>query len=101
MKKYAVAILFAFILCVAWMSVSAAAEVQVVDTLMGKILERYTVPTNFGNIYFNQRDVHRIVHAAARLSPLDLGSFTTDAGKIVRVKAKKFDRGMVTLVVTH
>ncbi|MBZ0271111.1 hypothetical protein K8I61_03685 [bacterium] len=77
-----------------------AQSTQTVETLIGKVLERYTLPTSFGNVYFNQRDVKHLVHAAAKLRPVDLGSFQTDQAKWVKVRVTGFDRGMVTFVIS-
>lgn len=84
-----------------WAPVAQAEESQVIDVLIGKILERYSVGTNYGNIYFNKGDLRRLVDAAAKMRPVNLGSFTTDAGVTVKVRAGKFDRGMVTLIITR
>jgi hypothetical protein len=110
MKRSAVVILIVLALCLALAQVAAAksmkkpaalADVQVVEVLIGKILEDYMVLTTYGNVYFNERDTHKLVNAAAHLRPIDLGFFTTDTGQTVKVIAKKFDRGMVTLVISH
>jgi len=110
MKRSAVVISIALILCLALGQAAIAKSipkktspgtVQSVDILMGKILEDYMVLTDFGNVYFNEKDIHRLVNAAAHLRPIDLGIFTTDTGAVVKVLAKKYDRGMVTLLVTH
>ncbi|MCZ7586045.1 MAG: hypothetical protein M5R36_23460 [Deltaproteobacteria bacterium] len=101
MKKIALPVLVLFALGLALASAASADDVQAVETLIGKILERYSVPTNFGNVYFNERDIKRLVHAAANLRPINLGVFTTDMGQTVKVRANRFDRGMVTLIITH
>ena len=80
---------------------ASAEDSQVIEVLIGKILESYTVATDFGNVYFNPRDIRRLVNAAAKLRPVLLGTFTTDEGQVVKVRAQRFDRGMVTLIITH
>lgn len=101
MRRFALVMLLVLTVGLAVHSTAQAAETQVVEVLIGKILENYTVPTEFGNVYFNQRDLHRLVHAAAHLRPIVLGAFTTDQGHLVRVNVKRFDRGMVTMVIVR
>jgi hypothetical protein len=63
------------------------------------VIENLTLTTDFGNVYFNVRDVKRMVHAAAKLRAVDLGDFTTDTGQTVRVRVTQFDRGVATFLV--
>ncbi|MCB1153421.1 MAG: hypothetical protein H6684_04415 [Deltaproteobacteria bacterium] len=99
MKRIAVMGLLVAMVFALTVGTTAAAELQRIDTLMGKILEKHYVETDYGNVYFNQRDIKRLVHAAAKLRKTKLGDFTTDRGRTVEVWAWSFDRGAVTLVL--
>jgi len=70
--------------------------VQEVDMLLTKIMERLTLKTEWGDVYFNKRDVKKIIHGAAHLRPIDLGNFTTDKGVKVHLKAAKISKSVVT-----
>ncbi len=96
-----IALTLVFVLALGFMLSSAAVaeQSQQIDVLLGNILDRYYVTTDFGNVYFNVRHTRLLVNAAAKLRPVDLGDFTTDMGEHVRVKAVKFDRGMVSLLI--
>lgn len=100
MKRFALALVVVMMVTAAIGATAHAASAQQIETLMGKVLETYTLPTDFGNVYFNQGDIKRFVHAAAKMRPVDLGLFTTDTGHVVRIKATHFDRGVATLLVT-
>jgi hypothetical protein len=100
MRTIALTLVVVLALGVAFASTAVAEQSQDVDVLIGTILERYSISTNFGNVYFSIRHTRRLVDAAAKLRPLNLGNFETDQGVNVRVKAVKFDRGMVTLLIS-
>ena len=99
MKK--VALLCAVALLLGMVTVSVAAETQTTNILLSKILKNFAMKTNWGNVYFNQGDLYRLVDSAAKLRPITLGTFVTDQGTPVIVKALGYDKGVVTFLITH
>jgi len=97
MKK--VALLCAVALLLAGVSL-AFAQSQTVDVLISKLTRNFALTTDWGNVYFNQADLHRLIDSAAKLRPIALGTFQTDQGNAVAIKALGYDKGVVTLSVT-
>ncbi len=95
MKK--VAGIAAIVLILALAGVALAQDTQVVDILLSKLIKNYAMSTNWGNIYFNKADLHKLIHFAANLRPSVIGTFETDTGVTLKVKALGFDKGVVTL----
>jgi hypothetical protein len=79
---------------------SAAANTQTVDILITKLTKNFALKTNWGDIYFSDRDLHRLIHGAAYLRPVVLGDFATDTGSHVWVKTLGYDKGVVTISLT-
>jgi hypothetical protein len=77
-----------------------AANTQTVDILISKLSKNFALKTNWGDIYFSNRDLHRLIHGAAHLRPVVLGDFATDTGSHVAVKTLGYDKGVVTLSMT-
>ncbi|MDP8223344.1 MAG: hypothetical protein P9L99_08295 [Candidatus Lernaella stagnicola] len=97
MKK--VALLCALALLMSIVSLAAAEETQTVDVLISKLVRNYALSTEWGNIYFDKADLHRLIDSAAKLRPVRLGDFQTDLGKLVSVKALGYDKGVATLLI--
>jgi hypothetical protein len=95
MKK--IALLCALALVLSFVQLAAAGESQTVDILISKLEKNFAVKTNWGNIYFNERDLHRLIHGAAYLRPVMLGEFLSDTGSRLMVKTVGYDKGVVTL----
>lgn len=96
MKK--VALLCAIAVLLAGVSL-AFAETQTIDVLISKLTRNFALTTDWGNVYFNKGDLHRLIDSAAKLRPINLGAFQTDQGNAVTVKALGYDKGVVTLSV--
>ena len=95
-----VALLCALALVLSLVSLAAAEQTQTVDTLISKLLRNYAMQTDWGNIYFNKGDLHQLIDGAAKLRPLDMGTYITDQGTWVKVKALGYDKGVATLQIT-
>jgi hypothetical protein len=67
MKK--VAGIAAIVLILALAGVALAQDTQVVDILLSKLIKNYAMSTNWGNIYFNKADLHKLIHFAATCVP--------------------------------
>jgi len=80
-------------------TVSAQNGKQEVDMLLTKVMDRLILKTNWGNVYFNEKDVKRIVHGAANLRPVFLGVYQTDEGASVHVKIARVSQSVVTFHV--
>lgn len=97
MKK----VLLALVLVLAFAAMVAATETvsnkaTLADVSLTKLIENLAVATPWGNAYFNQRDIHRLVHSAAKMRPIDLGVFLTDQNVRVQLIAKSIRGGKVT-----
>jgi hypothetical protein len=73
----------------------------IADVSLTTLIENNALPTPWGNVYFNNRDMHKIVHGAAHLRGVDLGTFTTDQNAHVKLVATKFHAGTVTFDAAH
>lgn len=69
------------------------------DVSLSDLIQNLALETQWGNVYFNIRDMHYLINAAAKLRPIDLGTFVTDKNKLVRVKALAYSAGKVTFDV--
>jgi hypothetical protein len=98
MKK--VALFCAIALLLGMVSLSLAAETQTTNILISKIIKNFAMKTNWGNVYFGQGDLYKVIDSAAKLRPINLGMFQTDLGKMVNVKALGYDKGVVTFLIT-
>jgi hypothetical protein len=76
-----------------------AADNQTVNILISKLLKDYAMKTDFGNVYFSQKDLHRLIHGAAYLRPVQLGDIQSDQGIVLAVKTLGYDKGIVTIYV--
>jgi hypothetical protein len=99
MKKVAFLCALAFLLT--WACWAAAADVQTVNLPISKLNKNYAFKTDWGNIYFGERDLHKLIHGAAHLRPIALGTFQTDQGAYVAVKTLGYDKGVVTIAITN
>jgi hypothetical protein len=88
------------VLALALLAVAAAAEEATKQTIpdvsLSKLIEHLALPTTWGNAYFNLRDMHKLIDAAAHLRPIDLGVFVTDQNVRVQLVAQSFHAGTVT-----
>lgn len=92
-----VACFAALVLVLAMAGAALAQDTQVIDILLSKLIKNYAMSTNWGNVYFNKADLHKLIHFAANLRPSVIGTFETDTGIQVKIKALGFDKGVVTL----
>jgi len=75
-------------------------QTETKEILLSKLIKDYAMKTkDWGNVYFNIRQLHALIHAAAQLRPVDLGTFVSDTGVPVHVKALGYDKGVATLLV--
>lgn len=98
MKK--VALLCAIALLLGMVSLSVAAETQTTNILISKLIKNFAMKTNWGNVYFSQGDLYKVIDSAAKSRPINLGTFQTDLGNLVAIKALGYDKGVVTFLVT-
>jgi len=98
MKKIALLCVVALMFALVTAAVAQDAS-QTINILISKLIKNYAMKTNWGNVYFNVRDLHKLVDAAAKLRPIDLGTFVTDQNQLVQLKALGYDKGVVTFNV--
>ena len=77
------------------------ASQETVEVRMSKLIDQYAMKTQWGNVYFTIRDIHKITHGAAKLRPVKLGTFNTDGGQQVRVSTQSYNAGMVTILIQY
>lgn len=80
--------------------IAAGGEKQAVEVKMSDIIDHSAFATKWGNVYFRDRDIKRLTHAAAKLKSVNLGDFKTDKDQMVKVQAIGYQTGTATLVVT-
>lgn len=98
MRKFASIVLA--ICMVLGLATFASAEEQYFEVKITDLIDNYGLLTKWGNVFFNDRDIKRLTHAAANLKPISLGDFKTDKGHMVMVKSVNYKAGMAKLVVT-
>lgn len=99
MKKVALLVAVVFVLAFA-AGAMAESNTQTINILISKILKNYAMKTDFGNVYFNMSDLRKLVDSAAKLRPINLGTFVTDQNTVVKIEALGYDKGVVTMQLT-
>ena len=92
-------LVFALVLGLSAIGFAQSAGNQTVEVKLTDILDNSAMTTNWGNVYFRDRDVKRLTHAAAKLKPVNLGDFKTDTGTMVQVQAIGFKTGTAIMLV--
>ena len=99
MRKFSAAVIIAvFILSMTAVG-AFANESQTIEVKIADVIENYALKTNWGNAYFQQKDIRRLTHAAAKMQPINLGDFRTDHGDLLLIHAIGYKTGNAVLLI--
>ncbi len=98
-KLIAFSLMTALVLSVSVLAFAGPKDTQGAKVKISDLIDNYALKTNWGNIYFNDRDVKKLTDAAAKLKVINLGDFKTDKGHQVQVKAIGYEAGVANLLV--
>lgn len=99
MRKFSAAVIIAAFILSMTAVLAFAGESQTLEVKIADVIDNYALKTNWGNAYFQQKDVRRLTHAAAKMQPINLGDFRTDRGDLLLIHAVGFKTGNAVLLI--